>query len=332
MGTRFENDLAANDIAEDAELDEIENEDDDERLKRVSYRVTPTGKGLKTFAIVAGIILLVSGIVLIILSLTVHSSTIHLESVTLFRTGNPATGFNVDALPAPDLKALNRINITLIYGFAQVFAGIGLLLMYFLFGYMLNEMAYGSDGYMWAAVMLATLLYDVVIALRCGLQDLTVLIFDGMLHFSILSLFWVGDLLNQHFYRSTMQRLGVGRFSYAFLVLAAIVFVAVWGMQLVALFFAISGTTGAPTTIIIVPLIAVVFYVVLFVVVGLHYGGVTWFAETYSRDLAISIVVFITVLVVPWIDVILFFSISFVNTAFTTSTLSHTHTPAPTPF
>lgn len=325
MGTRFE-ETALLDEEEQDELAEVDAEDED-RLKRASYRV-PTGTGFKTFVLVAGIILLVSGIVLIILSLTVDSSTIFLESVTLFRTGAPAPGTTVDALPAPELRVLNSINITLIYGFAQVFAGIGLLLMRFLFGYMLNEMAYGSDGYMWAAVMLATILYDVVIALRCGLQELTVLIFDGMLHFAILALFWMGDLLNQSFYRDTMRRLNMGRFSYAFLILAVIIFIAVWGMQLVALFFAISGTTGAPTIIIVVPIVAVILYIVLFVVVGLHYGGITWVAETYSRDLAISIVVFVTLLVVPWIDVIMFFATSFVNTAFTTTTAV---TAAPTP-
>jgi len=329
MTTRFEEneELAGDDEDVLEELDE----DEEERLKRQSYRVVvPAGKGFKTFALVAAIILLVSGIVLIIIAETTTTWTIHLQSVTLFRTGAPSTGTFPDALPAPQLKALNNLNITLLYGFAQIFGGIGLLLMYFLFSHMMHEMAYGSDGYLWGAIMLATIFYDVVVAIRCGLQELTVLIFDGTLHFSILALFWMGDLLNQSFYRDTMKRLGVGRFSYAFLVLAILVFIVVWGMQLVAIFFAVSGDTGAPGEVVVVPIIAAVFYIVLFVVVGLHYGGITWLEGTYKRDMAISIVVFVTLLLIPWIDVIMFKVTEFVNPCCTTTTTA-TATPSPTP-
>lgn len=304
-----------NELAIDEQM-ASENIDKRETLKTRAVLVPSgsTGGFFHTFLLVAAIILIISSIVLIILGAVDSRSTIFIQSITVFRTGIGAVSTNVDSFPAPVVSALNDINITLVYGVAQIAAGIGLMLMYFLFDSMLSEVTYGSNGYLWAGIIIATILYDVIIALRCGLQDLTVLIFDGMLHFSILAIFWLGDLLNQRFYRATMRELGLGRFSYAFLVLAVIVFIPLWGMQFVALGFAETGTAGAPTVDIVVPILAAILYVLMFVLVGLHYGGVSYLAETYSRDVGIVILVALTVLIVPWIDVILFFTTTFVTT------------------
>jgi hypothetical protein len=297
---------------QELEQDEGGNDDDDDERKQDEMK-KPTGTGLKTLLLVIGIILIVSGIVQIILGATVDNSTISLQTITVFRSGVAATNRTIDSFPATVVTPLNNINMTLVYGFAQAFGGIGMLLLSFLFDKMVGEQTYGANGYMWGGLLIATTFYNVVIAIRCGMQDLTVLIFDGTLHAGVIFILWLGDLLNQLFYRNTLKRLGVGRFSYAFLIMAIITFVVVWGMQVVALVMAVHGVNGAPNIALVTPLLALFMYVLLFVFIGLYYGEVGFISETYDRDLWLAVVVFVTLLVVPWVDVILFFTTTFVG-------------------
>lgn len=299
--------LANNDLAEDDELDRRD------RLKEVAILMPPANGCLRIFILVAAIILLLSGIALIILGAVDDNSTVFLSSITVFRTGAAPTATTVDALPAPVITVLNNINVTLNYGITQVLAAVAFFVLYFLFESAMGEVKYGSNGYLWGAAIAALVFYETLIAVRCGLQDLTVLIFDGLLHFSILALFLCGDLLNQRFYRETMRQLNQGRFSYAFLVLAGILYIGVWGMQFVALGEAESGVGGAPLVDISVPIIAAIMELLLFVVAGLHYGGVTYVADTYARDVAVVALIFATLIIVEWLDVILFFTTNFIN-------------------
>jgi hypothetical protein len=298
--------------------EELYDEDEDgDRFKREAILKPTSNSCFKIFALVMGIIFLLSGIALIIIDVSTNNGTIEFQSTTMFRTGAGSTSRLVDVFPAPLLEALNNIDLLIFYSISHFAAGVAFLLMYFLFDSMLEQVAYGSNGYMWAAIVLATIFFDVTLAIRCGLQDLTVLIFDGMLHFSILAVIWLGDLLNQRFYRRAMERLDQGRFSYAFLIFVVLLFIVVWGMQLVSLFYAISQNTGAPNVVIVTPLVAVVFYAVMIVLVGIHYGGYAWVGETQQRDLAVAIVVGVMVFVVVWLDEILIFSTNYINRSVT---------------
>jgi hypothetical protein len=275
---------------------------EEEESEKQEYMLKATGKGLRTFNIVGGIILIVSGILLIILGLAAPSTTITLQSVTLFRTG--ALNSSVDAFPAGQISILDNLNITFLQGFVQIFGGIGLLFLAFFFKKMLDEIAYGGDGYLWGGFWIALILYNVVLAIRCGMQDLTLLFFVGTAYFAIIGIFMLGDQLNQLFYRNAMKKLGHGRFSYAFLVIAIVISIVVWGLEFTALAFTVIG--GAPLIIIVTPIVAAVLYIVFLLFVGLHYGGVGFIEQTYSRDLWLCVIVFVTILIIPWLDLIIF--------------------------
>jgi hypothetical protein len=264
-----------------------------------------TGKGLKTFTLVAAIVLLVSGIILGILAVLVPATTIHLQSITTFRTG-PVGNKTIDAFPSAVLSPLNSLNISFLQAFVQGFGGIGFFFLFFLNKKMLAEITYGGDGFLFGGMWIILILYNVVLAIRCGMQDLVQLFFIGTLYFAIIGIFMLGDQLNQHFYRNTMKRLNIGRFSYAFLVIAIVISVVAWGFEITALVFTVMNSSGNAFAIVFTPILAALFYIWFLIFVGLHYGGSGFIESTYSRDLWLCVIAFISVLLIPWIDVIVF--------------------------
>lgn len=251
---------------------------------------------------VAMILLVITGIAqLVLLFATHHTFTLELNTTTAFRHG-PRDG----PYPAPQLEQLGTVDAGAVFAVASILSAIGYLLLLFVNSYEVEQIARGSDGYMWGSFMLSQIPVWLGVVFVAGANEVWSLVLASTLVFAWLGIFLLGDIVNQNYYRDAMRRYGGYTWSWAFLVLAVLTFIvfAVFLFWHTAVTF--SGEGAAHLALLSIPITAAIIYLVFVVFILLHYVEVGVVRKPIDSVFSLQLINLIFVFVVTWLAFILF--------------------------
>jgi len=255
---------------------------------------------------VALALLAISGIIQIIMVAAFESFDVDVDTVTVLRRGANAGSSN--AYPLTTIEAFSVADTSLYFAIAQLFAALGFVLVAVLHGKETDQIARGSDGYLWGSLMIGQIPLFLAVALLSGASSVIELTLLSAVVFAWIGVFLLGDVINQYFYRNAMFKFGGYTWSWAFLVVSALLFLVYIGIVITHMVFTFfpgdealaAGVVAPRTSLIAVPIVTIVIYLVFIVFILAHY--LRWFFEkTIDVVFALQIVQLVLALVVPWL-------------------------------
>lgn len=251
-------------------------------------------------------LLALSGIAQIILVAAFESFDVDVETVTVLRRGANAGSNN--AYPLTTIAPFGVADTSLYFAIAQLFAALGFVLVLVLHGKEIDQISLGSDGYLWGSFIIGQVPLFLAVALLSGASSVIELTLLSAVVFAWIGVFLLGDVINQYFYRNAMYRFGGYTWSWAFLVVAALLFLVYIGIVITHMVFTFfpgadavaAGVVAPSSALIAVPIATIVIYLVFIVFILAHY--LRWFFEkTIDIVFALQIVQLVFALVVPWL-------------------------------
>jgi len=251
-------------------------------------------------------LLAVSGIVQIILVAAFESFDVDVDTVTVLRRGANAGSNN--AYPLTTIEQFGVADVSLYFAVAQLFAALGFVLVLVLDQKELDQISRGSDVYLWGSYIIGQMPIFLAVAVLSGVSSVVELTLLAAIVFAWIAIFLLGDVQNQSFYRSTMERRAGYTWSWAFLLLAVVLFLVYTGIIVAHFCFTLfpsaelvaAGVVAPTSTLIVVPIVTLVLYLVFVLFILAHY--LKWFfAKTIDVVFALQIVHLVIALVVPWI-------------------------------
>lgn len=254
---------------------------------------------------IAVALLALSGIAQLIMVTAFESFDVDVETTTVFRRGPNVNSNN--AYPLTTVEQFGVSDTSLYFAVATLFAALGFVLVLVLDGKELDQISRGSDGYLWGSLMIGQIPLFLAVALLSGVSDIVSLTLLSAVVFGWIGVFLLGDVINQYFYRNAMYRFGGYTWSWAFIVIAAVLFLVYIGIVIAHIVFTFfpsdalvqAGVIAPRGSLIAVPIITIVIYLVFIVFILAHYTR--WFLEkTIDVVFALQIVQLILVLGVTW--------------------------------
>ncbi len=257
-------------------------------------------------ALIAAIVLGVSGAVALIISLASDAFVLNLIATNDYRVGTTKD----DSYPtAPMLASAGTANLPILVSFISILAFLGYLVLTFWWRASVEQLTLGASPFLWFSFMLWHFLVWVAIAFVSGVTNVFVLTFIALSAWAWIWLWWASDLINAPFYVGAVLRENRGSslgWQWLFWVFAAIIGIVVNVVVIIYLVETFGSSPLSPRRVFLVPpIVGIILYIPIpFLVIARWFGW--WFTTPYKRDIWLLIYNAVYALIITWVFLIVF--------------------------